>query len=97
MFAEKIIVEGGLTDMRHILLNVKHSVPEWLIEVEGASNRDYYQVDDQYWLQDSDFDLRLNNTRLLTSRLIWRPELKQELLVSFYLADLSFLVCFLNN
>ena len=76
-------MEGGLTDMRHVVLNVKHAIPDWLIDVQGASPKDYYEVDGVHWIQDSNFDLRLNHTRLLTSSLIWRPDLKSELIVSF--------------
>ena len=33
-------------------------------------------------VRDIDFYFKLNHTRLLTSKLLWRPELKEELLVS---------------
>ena len=81
---DKLVVQGGVEDMRNAIFSLAHintipeeaeavtSIPE-AIPIPG-SNRSYI-------VRDIDFYFKLNHTRLLTSRLLWRPELKQELLV----------------
>lgn len=76
--AEQVIVEGGLEDLRNVRFSMKHLRPSWL------NNGQQQQQQLPVWIQDANFFFRLNNSRLLTSRFDWRPEIKEEFMVCIY-------------
>lgn len=76
--AEQVIVEGGLEDLRNVRFSMKHLRPSWL------SSGQQQQQQQPVWVQDANFFFRLNNSRLITSRFDWRPEIKEELMVSVH-------------
>lgn len=73
--AEQIVIEGGVEDQRHARLNVRHLQPAWMSAVTDEELRV------AEWVEDVNFFFRLNNSRLLTSQLVWRPEIKNEIMV----------------
>jgi len=91
--ADKYIVQGGIEDMRHALFSLSHTstipedylftsgqnLPPSAVNAHSDSNNTRYKT---ILVQDIDFTFKLNNTKLLTSKLLWRPNLKQEILVS---------------
>lgn len=74
--AEQVVIEGGIEDHRNARFSMKHLRPAWLSEEEEEKLPE--------WVSDADFFLRLNHSRLLTSRLNWRPEIKYEIMVMFF-------------
>ncbi|XP_069195444.1 LOW QUALITY PROTEIN: uncharacterized protein [Procambarus clarkii] len=69
--AEQVVIEGGIEDHRNARFSMKHLQPAWL-RGEAAEVSE--------WISDANFFFRLNHSRLLTSRLSWRPEMKLELM-----------------
>ncbi|XP_068244762.1 uncharacterized protein [Palaemon carinicauda] len=69
--AEQVVLEGGIEDLRHARFSMKHRRPARLSEEEEKR---------PYWVSDAQFSFRLNHSRLLTSYLKWRPELKDEMM-----------------
>ncbi|XP_071518164.1 uncharacterized protein [Panulirus ornatus] len=69
--AEQVVIEGGIEDHRNARFSMKHLQPAWLSEEEEKL---------PVWVSDAEFFFRLNHSRLLTSRLTWRPEIEYELM-----------------
>ncbi|KAK3881181.1 hypothetical protein Pcinc_014366 [Petrolisthes cinctipes] len=72
--AEQIVIEGGMEDQRHARLNIRHLQPAWMSDVTEE------ELKVAEWVEDVSFFFRLNNSRLLTSQLAWRPEIKYEMM-----------------
>ncbi|KAK7070066.1 hypothetical protein SK128_012863 [Halocaridina rubra] len=69
--AEQVVLEGGIEDLRNVRFSMKHCLPAWLGETEDKL---------PLWVGDAQFSFRLNHSRLLTSYLNWRPDLKEEIM-----------------
>ncbi|KAG7155845.1 Apolipophorins-like 6 [Homarus americanus] len=70
--AEQVVVDVGMEDHRKARFSIKHLSPPWLNENEDQLL--------SHWITDAYFFFRLNHSRLLSSRLIWRPELEEEIM-----------------
>lgn len=69
--AEQVVLEGGVEDLRHARFSMRHRNPRWLTEGE---------VPRPTWETDADFSFKLNHSRLLSSHLVWRTELAEEVM-----------------
>ncbi|KAK8390621.1 hypothetical protein O3P69_010366 [Scylla paramamosain] len=79
--AEQVVVEGGLEDLRNARFSMKHLQPSWVNDGQQWQQQEQQEQEQPpLWVQDANFYFRLNNSRLLTSRFDWRPEIKQEFL-----------------
>lgn len=87
VLAKKLMIRGGVEDMRNAVLSMAH------IQTASEDPTDSDDIAEKV-ISDLDFFFRLNHTRLVTSRLTWRPDFKQELMVSPKMTIGDFLVFF---
>ncbi|CAL4063339.1 unnamed protein product, partial [Meganyctiphanes norvegica] len=80
--ADRAVIQGGVEDLRNAKFSMRHQVPAWLLKkARGISDEDDIEEtesEELVWVNDADFFLRLNHSRLLTSRLAWRTNIKNE-------------------
>ncbi|KAL7644594.1 UNVERIFIED_CONTAM: hypothetical protein RMT77_004131 [Armadillidium vulgare] len=67
--AQKIVLEGGVEDQRYAHLSMKHVAPS-----VGAEENDTI-----LWTQDLSFSFKLNNSKLISSYLLWRKRIEGEM------------------